>query len=66
MTVDQLIKAIGRWSTRRLADEEEEGGNQGDTPEGKHCGGESIYKMRRVKESVLGSVDSCKSPFWGA
>jgi hypothetical protein len=34
---------IGRWSTRGSADEEEESGNQENTPEGKHGGGRSIY-----------------------
>jgi hypothetical protein len=49
LTMGQLIKAIDRWSTRRSADGEEEGGNQKDTPEGKHDGGRSIYDWRRVR-----------------
>jgi hypothetical protein len=43
LIVSQRVKAIGRWSSRGSADGEKEGGDQGDTPEGKHGGGGSIY-----------------------
>jgi hypothetical protein len=48
LTVGQRVKAIGRWLIRGSADGEEEGGNQEDTPEGKHGGGGSIYDWQRV------------------
>jgi hypothetical protein len=64
LTVGQLIKAISWWSARRSADEERKGGNQRDTPEGKHGGGGSIHDCQRVKESVFRrSFDSRESPF---
>jgi hypothetical protein len=53
--VGQWVKAIGRWLTKGSTDGEEEVENQGDTPEGKHGGGGSIYDWRWFKESVLGS-----------
>jgi hypothetical protein len=53
---------ISWWSTRGSADREE-GGNQENTPEGKHGGGGSVYDCQQVKESVLGNFDSCESPF---
>jgi hypothetical protein len=43
LIVGQRIRAIGRWSTRRSTDGEEEGGNRRHTPKGKHGGGGSIY-----------------------
>jgi hypothetical protein len=43
LIVGQQVKAIGWWSTRESADGEEEGSNQGDSPEGKHGGDGSIY-----------------------
>jgi hypothetical protein len=55
LTVGQQVKAIVRWSTRGSVNWEEEDGNQGDTLEGKHGGGGSIYDWRWVNESVLGS-----------
>jgi hypothetical protein len=42
LTVDQHVKAIGRWRER-------------DTPKGNYVGGGSIYDWWQVKESVLGS-----------
>jgi hypothetical protein len=35
------------------ADEKEEGGNQEDTPKGKHGGGGSFHDWQRVKSQVL-------------
>jgi hypothetical protein len=49
LLVDQLDKLIGQWSTRGSVDGEEDGGNQGDTPEGKHGGGGSVHDWQRVK-----------------
>jgi hypothetical protein len=58
-----VIQPIGRWSTRGSVDGKKEGGKQGDMPEGKHGGGGSIHDWQWVKESLLGSFDSCGSPF---
>jgi hypothetical protein len=43
--------------------EKKKGGNQRDTPKGRHGGGGAIYDWRQVKESVLGSFDSWESHF---
>jgi hypothetical protein len=37
----------------KSADEKKEGGNQGDTPKGKHGGGGRVYDWRWVRELVL-------------
>jgi hypothetical protein len=41
--VGQRVRAIDRLLTKESVDGEEECGNQGDTPEGKHGVGGSIY-----------------------
>jgi hypothetical protein len=60
--VGQLVEVVDRWSARRLADKERNGGNQRDTPEGKHGGGGSIHD-NGSRVSFRRSLDFCESPF---
>jgi hypothetical protein len=49
----QQVRAICRWSTGGSADRKRKGGNQGDTPKGKHGGGESLFRRCLTPVRVL-------------